>query len=142
MRKEIEEYITDFNTYLQNCQIKYSTNGFWESLSLSDLGLEVYNTDNVRKKINTRLFMIAEELQMQTEKILIEEVDKFVEKCKNEIKVILPNMNFSFYRISSLSWKLVLIGTYDDNCNDLSNLLNKLEDDFTKCFDYAKLHIE
>lgn len=138
MRKEIEEYITDFNTYLQNCQVEYSTNGFWESLLLTNLGLEIYSTDDVHKKVNTRLFMIAEELKIKTDKTLIKEVDKFIKQCKNEIRGLLPDMDFSFYREYSLSWKLVLIGAYDNGYNDLTILIDKLENEFIKCFEYAK----
>lgn len=142
MTQEIKELLMELNEDREDALIICADDGFTQGIQLSQQWLwdsENYEEKYVKQSTSAFLLRIAKELEERANRVLVEEVDKFIEEHKKKIKELFPNVRFNYFRIKSLLWGLSLSGEY---CEDsISDLIEGIRDDFNYIFESAQLEV-
>lgn len=143
MNNKIKDLINELNADNEICPISYKTNGYWEAISIDELHLwddENYHKEYVRQQVSANLLRISGELYERANEILVEEVGKYMDFWKSEIKEAFPKTKVSYFRQSPLRWKVVVSGEYEES--KMYDIMDVFIEDFNYTFEYVKLDVE
>lgn len=143
MDEKIRELITEINSDEEIGLVSYKTNGFCEAIAIDEIYLwddQNYSEEFVRPQVSANLLRVTSMLQEKANMILVDEVGRYMNLCKSEIKQKFPNVKISYFRKASLLWKIVVSGEYEEE--EMDEVMYVFVEDFNYTFEYAKLEAE
>lgn len=147
MENKILEFVREFNTNLdqinQYSLLQYSNDGFTQSISLPEINIfddDNYGEDRFKRVALSRLLKVVSEISTTAEEMLIEEISIFEKTLKSRIKEEFPKSKFSFFRVATLRWKIVMSGEYDED--KMGDFLDGFTQGFYYEFEDCRLDLE
>lgn len=143
---KILEFVREFNTGLENTNefnhLNLLDNGFIKGITVSEIyaWTDELREDHFKTKALGSLAKQLYDLQEVTNKMLVEEVDKFFAQKKKDLKEKFTNSKLNYSRLAYLRYKINISGKYNEDI--MEEFVEVLREDFEYIFNGLTLDVE